>query len=581
MLALVASLGTAPAGAEAQEEPTPDSMTTAAHLRALAEQGEHYRDTLPPEVLSRLSGGAGTLMALADQADQIDALAAAAERAREQAQLRPQNPRQAPSGFANDVYAGEDLFSRLTGMTQSETSVAWCGSNVLVGFNDSGSGVATEFLGESPSGSMSLAGYSRSTNAGASYTDQGALTPDPIPPTLGARDLLGDPVLGCTSPENFYYASLLTDVGTDGQAIASGISVSRSVDGGESFQPAVSAAGKGVGNHILDKPWMAVEPGPTGSPDDDIVHVTYTDFDSSGFSDDTAPCPGQARTAIEYVRSDDGGQSFGLPRVIDEVCGDPFVQGSQVDVGLDDDVYVAWEYYPADPNTTREIRIRRSTDLGDSFAEARDVTPVTPIGDGDLLQGYFRAFLDLQGLAVDQSEGERRGTVYLTFQDGRNRQKPDPLGDCGGSPTYCFADVFLTSSTTEGEDWSEPVRINDDDVRLGVDQWFPAIDVDDSGTVWTSYHDRRRDDRNFMIDTYVARSDDGGATWQNDRATENAFPPVTGAQDELIGATYMGDYIAVAADSSGRFPGVIAAWGDNSLGDANIVQRRYQGEGQS
>jgi hypothetical protein len=39
---------------------------------------------------------------------------------------------------------------------------------------------------------------------------------------------------------------------------------------------------------------------------------------------------------------------------------------------------------------------------------------------------------------------------------------------------------------------------------------------------------------------------------------------------------YMGDYIAIAADATGRNPGAIAAWGDNALGDANVVQRRFQ-----
>ena len=38
----------------------------------------------------------------------------------------------------------------------------------------------------------------------------------------------------------------------------------------------------------------------------------------------------------------------------------------------------------------------------------------------------------------------------------------------------------------------------------------------------------------------------------------------------------MGDYIAVAADSTGRYPGVITSWGDNGLGDANVVQRKFQ-----
>jgi hypothetical protein len=284
------------------------------------------------------------------------------------------------------------------------------------------------------------------------------------------------------------------------------------------------------------------------------------------------------RLAIEYVRSTNGGRTWSAPVVIDQVCGMAgLVQGSQVEVGTGDAVYVAWERYPADVVSTREIRIRRSGNLGAAFGPSRRVSTVTPIGDGFVLQGFFRTFLDLQGLAVDQTGGARRGTVYVTFHDGRNRQKPDPLGNCGATPTYCFGDVFLTQSRDGGATWSAPVRINNDDVRLGIDQWFPALDVDRSGAVWVNYYDRRRDVRNFLIDTFVARSADGGRTWSNSRATPRNFAPVTGWQDAIVNPAYMGDYNAVAADVTGSFPGVINAWGDNGLGDANVVQRKYGG----
>ena len=38
------------------------------------------------------------------------------------------------------------LFSVLAGFTQSETSTAWCGKNVMVGFKDSGSLPESLFL---------------------------------------------------------------------------------------------------------------------------------------------------------------------------------------------------------------------------------------------------------------------------------------------------------------------------------------------------------------------------------------------------------------------------------------------------
>jgi len=577
VFALVGGMAGSATGASSAVQATAPRMTLGEHLQVLAKYGKNYVQRLRPEVVQRLSAGGQTLVKMAEMTDKLDDIARAGESARAQLQARPQGPRAARPGFANDVFAAEDLFSRLTGMTQSETTVGWCASNALVGFNDSGSFVSTAFLAQSPSGSLSFNGWSQSTDAGGSYTDRGALIADPIPGELEFRDLLGDPVIGCTSQNTFYYASLAMDLGPQGTFANSGISVSRSVNGGTTFEAAIPASSKDANLHFLDKPWMAVEAGPTASPSDDVLHVSYTDFDFSGF-ESQGPCPDQARIAIEYLRSTDGGQTWSAPMVIDEVCdSEGFVQGSQVEAGVGNSVYVAWERYPFDASTTREIRIRRSTDLGTTFGPARRVASVTPIGDGFVLQGRFRAFLDLQGLAVDQSTGTRRGTVYLTFHDGRNRQKPDPLGFCGGTATYCFGDVFATSSTNGGATWSTPVRINNDDVRLGIDQWFPAVDVDRSGAVWTTYYDRRRDVRNFLIDSFVARSVDGGATWRNTRATRANFAPVTAWQDALLNPVYMGDYNAVAADATGLFPGVIVAWGDNALGDANVVQRRFEG----
>ena len=78
--------------------------------------------------------------------------------------------------------------------------------------------------------------------------------------------------------------------------------------------------------------------------------------------------------------------------MIDELCSPLsvaglFDQGSQVAVGPGSDVYVAWEFFQAD-FFTREIRIRKSTDHGMSFAAALvKASDVTPVGDGSLLQG--------------------------------------------------------------------------------------------------------------------------------------------------------------------------------------------------
>jgi hypothetical protein len=67
------------------------------------------------------------------------------------------------------------------------------------------------------------------------------------------------------------------------------------------------------------------------------------------------------------------------------------------------------------------------------------VTPVTPVGDGFALQWAFRSHCDLHGLAVDRTSTPSRGSLYITWHDGRNLSQVDPLADPGcelGAPRY-------------------------------------------------------------------------------------------------------------------------------------------------
>ncbi|HET6211368.1 MAG TPA: sialidase family protein, partial [Micromonosporaceae bacterium] len=220
--------------------------------------------------------------------------------------------------------------------------------------------MSTLFLAQSPSGSLSFEGWSQSTNAGKGYTDRGAVIADPIPADLAFRDLLGDPVIGCTGAQTFYYASLAIDTGLGAAFVNSGVAVSRSTDGGTTFPSTVVGVAKDANMHFLDKPWMSVQPGPTASPSDDVLHVTYTDFDFSGFFG-SGPCPDGGRTAVEYVNSTDGGQTWSTPIMLDERCGSQgFLQGSQVEGGPNGTVYAAWERYSPDL-ASRNIQLRAST----------------------------------------------------------------------------------------------------------------------------------------------------------------------------------------------------------------------------
>ena len=117
--------------------------------------------------------------------------------------------------------ATDFVLSQTAGFTQSETSTAWCGNIVVVGYNDSGSLFETLVFGV---GGLSFNGVARSIDRGRTFTD--LLFLDPGPPT---NFLGGDPVVACTGPTTFYYSSLLS------QPAASGISVSKSSNGGLTY----------------------------------------------------------------------------------------------------------------------------------------------------------------------------------------------------------------------------------------------------------------------------------------------------------------------------------------------------------
>ncbi|MGW0206725.1 sialidase family protein [Streptomyces sp. NPDC003233] len=540
----VAGVAATPAIAQ-QQPPSP--------LNQLYAAGEKLKRSIPAQHQRLLSGSGQFLLNLANNKKSL--------------KIRPRQlpltPRPAPQGYANDPNAPDDFISRFAGNTQSEPSTAWCGKTAVIGYNDTGSFMST-VVNPPPSGAISLLGWSRTTDPDKklpSYTDMGALIADPPPPGVTRRDLTGDPTLGCSTSNNFYFGSTSMTFQTDG-TIKSGISVARSTDGGKSFHHGALAASADLGTHFLDKPMITVEPGPTASPSDDIIHVTYTEFDGSGTF-----CGGAFRTAIEYVKSTDGGATWTAPQVIDQDCGlTATVFGSLVKTGKGGNVYVAWERYDPDFQH-RSIHVRRSVDDGASFGGDHLISPVVPTGDGTLLQGLFRNFVDLQGLAVAPSNK----ALYVTWNDGRYAQQPDPNSNCENVKKYCFSSVLFSRSTDGGATWSAPTRVNDGPVGEQVDWFQPALDVDSRGKLYSLYYDRqgiyRGVARNFNIQAVVAQSSDGGSSWKRAPVSSRFFPTF---MDQVPPPHYMGDYISIATDRLGTYPGAIAAWGDNSLGDANV-----------
>jgi hypothetical protein len=537
------------------------------HMDQIGELATHWQTELGPNI-NRLSGGAQTFMRLGEQWTKLKATAAAL------------SVEQGAGPKFGPVSVSELSFTRFSGAVQSETSTAWCGKNAVVGFNDSGSFWQTG--GFFPTGGNSLNGYAVSRDRGATFTDAGF-------PAVGPAGTMmsGDPVLACTGPSDFFYASLYEDssapalhVCPSGHAAGdSDISLSVSTDGGSTFGAPKAAIAKDACFHFLDKPWMTVDlANPTH------IFVTYTDVDDSNFG---AGSPGNIcggsntnirRTAIELVASTNGGSTWSAPTVVAQVCGAPFVQGSQVAVDQTGKIDVAWESF-ASNFFTREIDLASSNNSGATFSAPTKVSSVDPVGDGDFdfgIQGFIRDF-EFPSLAIGRGT-TNANHLYISWNDGDNRVNDAWAGLIKiatglGDGKYGFSDVLFSFSNNAGATWSSPVAVNKK--RGDHDNYQPGVATDRTGAIAVCWYDRRRDANNFLIDRFCGGSTDDGATWTNTKQTSVNYASVVN-QDLIIAFDYMGDYDEITAQATGGQPsGFLGAFVATDKGSQSVKARKF------
>ncbi len=298
-------------------------------------------------------------------------------------------------------------------------------------------------------------------------------------------------------------------------ATRNGVFIKRSLDGGKSWEGraiAVISHPSDPGIPFEDKPYLVADTQPR-SPHRGNLYVGWTRFTLD-------------KSVILFSRSINGGLTWSEPIKIDSVDGLPrddngAVEGFTGAVAADGTLYVVW----AGDN---RIDFTFSRDGGKTFVPSRGIVPTAPpqfnVSETSRANGFPQIAIDPRG----------KGTLFITWSDYRN-------GD---------VDIFASTSRDQGHSWSPPVRVNNDPLHNGADQFFQWLAVDPSdGTAYVIFYDRRGDPQNKKTLVVLARSTDSGQTFTNYAWTQQPF---VGKDD------FLGDYTGLAA-LNGR---VYGAWAE-------------------
>ena len=283
-------------------------------------------------------------------------------------------------------------------------------------------------------------------------------------------------------------------------ATRNGIFIRRSLDGGRTWEPnavSVIAHDSTPGIPFEDKPWVVADTSSERSSGN--LYIGWTQF-TLGASD------------LLFSRSTDGGKTWSAPLKLNSASGLPrddngALEGFHGVVAPDGTLYTIWDDRDG-------IMMAVSHDGGRTFSKDRHIIPAGPAYFG--VTGVSRSN-GFPQIGIDPHSGR----LYVSWSDYTN-------GD---------VDVFVASSSDHGHTWSAPVRVNNDPLHNGKDQFFQWMAVDPvSGAVNLIFYDRRTD--NFQTTVTLARSTDEGKSFAN-----YTFDPQSFEAD----GDFLGDYLAITA----------------------------------
>ena len=306
--------------------------------------------------------------------------------------------------------------------------------------------------------------------------------------------VFGDPALTADSKGNIYYFHL-TDPSGKGRSAdewLDRISCQKSTDGGATWG---AASFTGLNPPLdNDKPW------PAHHIKKDLMTVTWTQFDKYG-SKDTA-----CHSNIVFSKSTSKGDKWSEPVRINKVSGDCLdgdftVEGAMPAISFDEKIYVVWASHG-------NIYLDRSYNEGKTWLKT-DLIIAKQMGGWDMSIPGIGRCNGFPIAIVDNSGSPFHGSLYVTWADQRNGEND--------------TDIWLSRSSNNGDNWSSPIKVNQD--TAGHHQFMPWMAIDQTnGIVYVVYYDRRNYNDN-QTDVYLAWSLDGGNKFTEVKLSESPFTP--------------------------------------------------------
>lgn len=426
--------------------------------------------------------------------------AAGAEPPEESPAVRRVNP-----GTVNDVAADTTPQT-----TQIGSSLVDLGDGRMVAaWTDSGSLTAGDHL----------TGYAWSANNGISWHDAGALA--------NGATLDMSPKLAADLISKQVYFATFTGLDTTAK-----IQVSRSINGGQTFQPPVNAT-PGIVVDRWDTHSIAVDNSLPGARQGDVF-----------------VCATRSNGGVILTRSTNDGASFGpAGGVVISTTG----IGCFLVVGPGHRLYV---FYTIDHEYELErLAVRQSTDRGQTFGP--EVIAADYVGQGygdvgEIDEIDLNAVTPIDFVAqAAVNPGVAQGHVYVVYHDSY-------------LPTHAEPDIYLTRSAPGGGSFGAPVRVNDD---LSGDQFNPTIAFSDDGRhVLVTYYSRSQDPANLMhhrrgrLGTVSA----GGSVTFSPSFQLSPSAPIANGRDPAYDYYYIGGY----EQNAGGANAISTTWTDTRLGNA-------------